>query len=135
MPVYIEQFNETKKLFPQIIPVSKRENFVYAMAAKMNGIVGRKDSTKVEYHLFIDLSNYPGHIPDVFITNIPDIQIKHINIYHPKGCAKLNGYYPYLCLGNLKDALTRYRHLSAFLQGVKRILNNENYNSPAREIV
>ncbi|MHA1271592.1 MAG: hypothetical protein ACTSPY_17495 [Candidatus Helarchaeota archaeon] len=135
MPVYIEQFEDTKKLFPEMIPVSKRGDFVYAIAIKMKGIVGGGDGRKIIYHLFIDLTNYPSHIPDVFITNIPDKLIRHINIYHSKGCTKLNGYFPYICLGNLKDALTRYRHLSAFLQGVKRILNNENYNSPARETV
>ncbi|NVM02909.1 MAG: hypothetical protein HWN67_11265 [Candidatus Helarchaeota archaeon] len=132
MPVYIEQFQDTKKLFPDMIAVSKRGNFVYAIAIKMQGIRGQNDRTRIEYQMFIDLTNYPGHIPDVFITNIPDTQIRHINIYPPKGCAKLNGYYPFICLGNLKDALTRYRHLSAFLQGVKRILNNENWNDPAR---
>lgn len=133
MPVYYEQFEDTKNLFPDMMAVSKRGEFVYCIAVKMKGIVGRRDKRKIEYQLFIDLTNYPGHIPDVFITNIPDRLIQHINVYHPKGCAKLNGYYPYICLGNLKDALTRYRHLSAFLQGVKRILNNENYNDPARD--
>ena len=133
MPVFIEQFEDTKKLFPEIMPVSKRGDFVFAMAAKMKGIVGQGNNNKIEYHLFIDLSDYPSHVPDVFITNIPDAKIMHVNVYPPKGCAKLNGYYPYICLGNLKDALTRYRHLSAFLQGVKRILNNENYNDPARK--
>ncbi|MBD3229460.1 MAG: hypothetical protein GF329_14845 [Candidatus Lokiarchaeota archaeon] len=133
MPVYVEQFEETKKLFPNMIAVSERGKFVYCIAVKMKGIIGMNNRQKIEYQLFIDLTNYPGHIPDVFITNIPDRLIQHINIYHPKGCTKLDGYYPYICLGNLKDALTRYRHLSAFLQGVKRILNNENYNSPARK--
>lgn len=132
MPVFVEQFNETKEIFADIIPVSARGKFIYAIAAKMRGIIGQGDKRRVEYQLFIDLSNYPAHIPDCFITNIPDSQIRHINVYHPKGCAKLNGYYPYICLGNLKDALQKYRHLSAFLQGVKRILNNENYNDPAR---
>ena len=132
MPVYIEQFEDTKKLFPNMVAVSKRGDFVYAIAIKMKGIVGQNNRSRIEYQMFIDLTNYPGHIPDVFITNIPDSQIRHINIYPAKGCAKLNGYYPYICLGNLKDALTRYRHLSAFLQGVKRILNNENFNDPAR---
>lgn len=132
MPVFVEQFEKTKKIFPDIIPVSARGQFIYAFAAKMDGIVGQGDNRRIEYQLFIDLSNYPGHIPDVFITNLPDSRIKHINVYHPKGCAKLNGYFPYICLGNLKDALQKYRHLSAFLQGVKRILNNENHNSPAR---
>jgi hypothetical protein len=128
----MEQFEETKKIFPNIVPVSVRGQFIYAMAAKMEGIVGQGNNRRIEYQLFIDLTNYPAHIPDVFITNVPDIQIRHINIYRPKGCAKLNGYYPYICLGNLKDALQRYRHLSAFLQGVKKILNRENYNDPAR---
>ena len=133
MPVHKDQFEDTKELFPNMISVSHRGEFVYAIAVKMKGIVGQGDNRRVEYHLFIDLSNYPANIPDVFITNISDVQIRHINIYHPKGCAKLNKAFPYMCLGNLKDALTRYRHLSAFLQGVKRILNNENYNDPARE--
>ncbi len=132
MPVFAEQFEKTKKIFPEIIPVSSRGQFIYAIAAKMKGIVGQGDKRRIEYQLFIDLSNYPAHIPDVFITNMPDNLIRHINVYHPKGCAKLNGYFPYICLGNLKDALQKYRHLSAFLQGVKRILNNENYNDPAR---
>ncbi|MFX0132909.1 MAG: hypothetical protein ACFFDN_04615 [Candidatus Hodarchaeota archaeon] len=135
MPVFAEQFEDTKQLFPNIVSVSKRGDFIYAIAVKMKGIVGQGDNRRIEYQLFIDLSNYPGHIPDVFITNIPDHQIRHINIYHPKGCAKLNKSLPFMCLGNLKDALTRYRHLSAFLQGVKRILNNENYNDPAREAI
>ncbi|MHA1250362.1 MAG: hypothetical protein ACTSRP_10270 [Candidatus Helarchaeota archaeon] len=134
MPVYIEQYESAKELFPDMLAVSKRGKFVYAIALKLKGIVGSGDNNKIEYHLFIDLTNYPAHIPDVFITNIPDSDIRHINIYHPKACPKLNGRYPYICLGNLKDALSRYRHLSAFLQGVKRILNNENYNSPAREV-
>lgn len=133
MPVHFEQFEDTKKLFPEMIPVGRRGDFVYAIAIKMQGIIGQGDRRRIEYQLFIDLTNYPGHVPDVFITNIPDNQVRHINVYPAKGCAKLNGYYPYICLGNLKDALTRYRHLAAFLQGVKRILNNENYNSPARK--
>lgn len=132
MPVHVQQFDGTKALFPNIIAVSKREDFIYAIAAKMNGIVGQGNSSKIEYQLFIDLTDFPGHIPDVFITNIRDEDIRHINIYPAKGCAKLNGYFPYICLGNIKGALTQYRHLSAFLQGVKRILNNENYNDPAR---
>ncbi len=133
VPVIIGQFEDTKKLFPTVVPVSKRGEFVYAMAAKMEGIIGSGNTQRIEYHLFADLTNFPSHIPDVFITNIPDAQIKHINIFPAKGCTQLNGYYPFICLGNLKDALTQFRHLSAFMQGIKRILNNENYNSVARQ--
>lgn len=134
MPVFVEQFEDTKELFPDMIAVSKRGEFIYAIALKMQGIVGSNDKTKIEYQLFIDVTDFPAHIPDVFITNIPDNKIRHVNVYPPKGCTKLNGYYPFICLGNLKDALTKYRHLSAFIQGVKRILNNENFNDPARRV-
>lgn len=99
----------------------------------MNGVVGKGDMSKIPYQLFIDLSNYPNMMPDIFILNIPDDQIKHINVFHPKFCPKLNKAYPYMCLGNLKEELQRYRHLMALLQGTKRVLNHENYNSPARE--
>ncbi|MFW9788415.1 MAG: hypothetical protein ACFFE1_12105, partial [Candidatus Thorarchaeota archaeon] len=72
-------------------------------------------------------------MPDIFILNIEDKDIKHVNVFHPKLCPKLNKEYPFMCLGNLRDELQKYRHVMAFLQGVKRILNNENFNSPARK--
>jgi len=112
--------------------VAKVGEFVVAVVVTINGLTGKGDMTKIPYQLFIDLSNFPNVIPDIFIINIPDEKIKHVNIFKPKFCPKLNKSYPFMCLGNLKDELQRYRHLMAFLQGVKRILNNENYSSPAR---
>lgn len=96
--------------------------------------MGGGDASKIPYQIFIDLSNYPNVMSDMFILNIPDEKIKHINIFHPKFCPKLNKEYPFMCLGNLKDELQRYRHVMALLQGTKRVLNNENFNSPARKL-
>ncbi|MFW9798102.1 MAG: hypothetical protein ACFFE2_13770 [Candidatus Thorarchaeota archaeon] len=103
------------------------------MTVIIDGVVGKGDKSKIPYHTFIDLSNYPNIMPDIFILNIEDKDIKHVNVFHPKLCPKLNKEYPFMCLGNLRDELQKYRHVMAFLQGVKRILNNENFNSPARK--
>jgi hypothetical protein len=100
---------------------------------KIEGIIGSGNTNKIEYHLFVDLSNFPNAMPDIFILNIPDEKIKHINVFPAKSVPKLNGSFPFICIGNLKEELQKYRHLMAFLQGVRRILNAENYNSPARK--
>lgn len=83
--------------------------------------------------MFVDLSNFPNIMPDIFILKPTEPEIRHINVFPPKTCQKLNGNFPYICIGNLTEELQKYRHLMAFLQGVKRILNSENYNSPARK--
>jgi len=100
---------------------------------KVNGIVGSGNKSKIEYHLFIDLTNFPNDMPDIFILKPSDASIKHINVFPPKHCPKLNGSFPFICIGNLTEELQKYRHLMAYLQGVRRILNSENYNSPARK--
>lgn len=99
----------------------------------MDGIIGSGNAQKIQYHLFVDLSNFPNAMPDIFIINQPDDQIKHINVFPAKHMPKLNGSFPFVCIGNLKDELQQYRHLMAFLQGVRRILGTENYNSIARK--
>ena len=129
----MNQFNEAKEVFPTLKAVAQSGEFVFAVVVTINGVVGSGDTNKIPYQIFIDLSNYPNVMSDMFILNIPDEQIKHINVFHPKFCPKLNKEYPFMCLGNLKDELQRYRHVMALLQGTKRILNNENYNSPARK--
>lgn len=132
IPIHVDQFMATQEVFPSLIPVAKAKNFVYAITVKIEGIVGSGSRAKIQYHLFVDLTNFPNAMPDIFIVNLPDHQIKHINVYHPKPCAKLNGSFPYICIGNLKEELQKYRHLMAFLQGVRRILNSENEKDPAR---
>jgi hypothetical protein len=123
---------EAKDLFPTIKPVAQSGELVFAITVVVDGVEGAGSKSKIPYHAFIDLSNYPNIMPDIFILNHEDKNIKHINVFHPKLCPKLNKEYPFICLGNLRDELQKYRHIMAFLQGVKRILNNENYNSRAR---
>lgn len=124
---------EAKELFPTLKAVAQQGEFVFAVTVVIEGVVGKGDKSRIPYHTFIDLSNYPNIMPDIFILNIDDKDIKHINVFHPKLSPKLNKEYPFMCLGNIGKELQKYRHIMAFLQGVKRILNNENFNSPARK--
>lgn len=126
------QIEEAKELFPTLKPVAQKDDFVFAVTVVIKGVVGKGDPTRIPYHMFVDLTNFPNIMPDCFILNMADEDIKHTNVFHPKLCPKLKKEYPFICLGNIKDELQQYRHLMAFLQGVKRILNNENFNSPAR---
>ena len=132
MPIHKEQFEASKEIFPNLVPVAQSGDFVYALTVKMDGIIGSGSNSKILYHLFVDLTDFPNAMPDIFIVNIPDNQIKHVNVFRPKVCPKLNGEFPYVCIGNLADELQKYRHIMAFLQGVRRILNAENYKDAAR---
>ena len=76
--------------------------------------------------MFVDVTNFPNMMPDIFILKPFEPEIRHINVFPPILCQKLNGIYPYICIGNLPDELQKYRHLMGLLQGVKRILNSEN---------
>ena len=129
----MSQLEEAKELFPTLKAVAKKDEIVFAITVEIKGVIGKGNMNKIPYRCFIDLSNYPNIMPDIYIINIPDDKIKHINVFQPKLCAKLNKDYPFMCLGNLGDELQKYRHIMAFLQGLKRILNNENLQSPARK--
>lgn len=134
IPVHISQFNQAQEVFHSLIPVAQSNEFVYAITFKIEGIIGSKNNSKIEYHLFTDLTNFPNAMPDIFILEPNEQAIRHINVFPPKLCQKLNNVLPFICIGNLTEELQKYRHLMAFLEGVKLILNNENFNSPARQL-
>lgn len=125
MPVHIQQIEETKEVFPTLKPVAQKGDFVFAVTVVLNGIKGQGNKTKIPYHLFIDLTNFPNIMPDCFVLSPPDAGIKHVNVLYPKLCPKLNKELPFFCIGNIGQALQKYRHLMAFLQGMKRIVNTE----------
>lgn len=125
MPIHIQQFEEAKELFPTLKAVARKEDFVFAVTVKIKGIVGQGNRTRIPYHMFIDLTNFPNIMPDCFILNPPDEEIKHVNVFYPKLCPKLKKELPFFCIGNIGKELQDYRHLMAFLQGMKRIVNTE----------
>ena len=125
MPVHIEQFKETQEVFPTLKAVAQKGDFVFAATVTLNGIVGRGNQTKIPYHLFIDLTNFPNIMPDCFVLSPPDAEITHVNVFYPKLCPKLNKELPFFCIGNIGQALQKHRHLMAFLQGMVRIVNTE----------
>ena len=125
MPVHISQFEEAKELFPTLKAVAQKDEFVFAAVVDIRGIIGQGNQTKIPYKLFIDLTNFPNIMPDCFVLSPPDAEIKHVNVFYPKLCPKLNKELPFFCIGNIGDELQNYRHLMAFLQGMKRIVNTE----------
>jgi len=125
MPVHIEQFKETQEVFPTLKAVAQKDDFVFAATVVLQGIVGQGNKTKIPYHLFIDLMNFPNIMPDCFVLSPADADIKHVNVFFPKLCPKLNKELPFFCIGNIGHALQKHRHLMAFLQGMIRIVNTE----------
>ncbi|MHA1614785.1 MAG: hypothetical protein ACTSYJ_08045 [Candidatus Thorarchaeota archaeon] len=125
MPVHIEQFKETQEVFPTLKAVAQKDDFVFAATIVMEGIVGQGNKTRLPYHLFVDLMNFPNIMPDCFVLSPADADIKHVNVFYPKLCPKLNKELPFFCIGNIGLVLQKYRHLMAFLQGMKRIVNSE----------
>lgn len=125
MPVHIEQFKETQEVFPTLKAVAQKDDFVFAATVVLQGIVGQGDKRKIPYHLFIDLMNFPNIMPDCFVLSPADADIKHVNVFFPKLCPKLNKELPFFCIGNIGQALQKHRHLMAFHQGMVRIVNTE----------
>ncbi len=89
------------------------------------------------YRVFIDIDTIRSeNIPDVFVLDLADNQIQHVNIFHPQMCRQLNRQLPKICWGDYRSEWNRIkRHNRTLVSLVKRLemlLSEQNFNSPAR---
>ncbi|MBD3192737.1 MAG: hypothetical protein GF308_19010 [Candidatus Heimdallarchaeota archaeon] len=117
--------------------VNKRSgNYAKNLIVVIKGIKGGKGlrrNSPVNYRCFINVSGWPNiDEVDIWFLKPPNDEIKHVNIFPPRDCPYLGRRLPYLCYGNLNTKLEGHETLLFFLGGLKTVLNNQNFSSPAR---
>lgn len=142
MPVQQHEFLQAKNIWLDLEIVStNRWGEIMAVRGSMEGILGGRNSSiakrKIRYHFYINVSNIRSSIiPDFWITYPPDHSILHANIFPSNYCRDLNSYLPSLCWGENKIRWAQLdipkRTLYALLNMAKDVLNNQNFESPAR---
>ncbi len=142
MPISMGQFNAVKNDYQTLMVFRKVGNVISAVTIEIEGIVGGNGNdrnNKIKYYCLIDLSRFPENIAKIFILNPPESKIKHVNIYHPRDCPILNKRLPEICSGNFERIIQNINTkninvmpLILLLTGLKRILNTQNHNDPAR---
>ncbi|MFE2102397.1 MULTISPECIES: hypothetical protein [unclassified Streptomyces] len=113
---------------------------VRAVSARVRGVVGGGSRIRQDYQLVMDVGMLHQRLPTVWITAPANAQIRHVNIWPPKGdaawCPWLGLRLPHVCWFTYTDAWSdaqlSSRTLGAALEYVKQLLNTENHDSPAR---
>jgi len=141
MPLPIEEFqdDEARITFPSILILADDNMLgnVFGFFIDLEGIKGGKGipaGDKIIYRCYMDITAFPDNNPEIWITNISDREIKHINIYHPHPCPRLGQSYPKVCTGTLDSIIDKKekRNLFGIIISIKTILNRQNFEDPAR---
>jgi len=140
-PLVLEEFQdpEARSAFPSI-SILNDDNLlrrVFGFFVELLGIKGGRgysSKAKILYRCYFDVSLFPEKNPEVWITNIPDNQIHHVNIFHDSPCPRLGQSFPKICTGTLDGVINRReeRNLYGIIMSIKQILNDQNFSSPAR---
>jgi len=138
MPAKISDVKAYGAAFPNLeIEISNKDacdGLCFAITATIKGIFGGKgmwSTRQRNYRCYIDLTNFPDDFPEVWIRNVPDKNIKHVNVYHEHYCTRLGLKFPKVCTSHAQEEV-RSINLDAVILYLTSILSHQNFSDRAR---